>query len=290
MAGAGFKDFTAGDILTATQVDEYLMQQTVMRFADATARTTALSGVLAEGMLSYLNDTNTVQVYNGSSWVNVGGGSPLTTKGDLYTYSTTDARLPVGTNGQYLSANSSTATGLEWVAAPTAGSNWSLLNSGGTALTGATTITVSGISGKDKIMILVQSASSVNAISEIRIRLNSDAGANYAEFGSHFQWGSTYDAGNYTGRASLSETSIFLARMANSASSFGRGAVTLTGCNSSGVKAYASVGSGTPTGSNLHETVTLQGYYNSSSTISSISVISTTGNFDAGTVYVYTSA
>jgi hypothetical protein len=42
MAGAGFKDFTAGDILTAAQVDEYLMQQTVMRFANTAARTIEL--------------------------------------------------------------------------------------------------------------------------------------------------------------------------------------------------------------------------------------------------------
>ena len=49
-----------------------------------------------------------------------GGGSvsPLTTKGDLYTYSTVNARLAVGTNGQILSADSTQATGLKWIAAP----------------------------------------------------------------------------------------------------------------------------------------------------------------------------
>jgi hypothetical protein len=41
----------------------------VMRFADSAARTTALSGVLVEGMVSYLKDTNAVEVYDGSSWV-----------------------------------------------------------------------------------------------------------------------------------------------------------------------------------------------------------------------------
>lgn len=41
--------------------------------------------------------------------------SPLTTKGDLYTYSTTDARLAVGsTNGQILQVSSGAATGLAW--------------------------------------------------------------------------------------------------------------------------------------------------------------------------------
>lgn len=50
-----------------------------------------------------------------------GTASPLTTKGDLYTYTTTNARLPVGTNGQILYADSTTATGLKWDAAPTGG-------------------------------------------------------------------------------------------------------------------------------------------------------------------------
>jgi hypothetical protein len=45
------------------------------------------------------------------------GGLPLTTKGDLYGFSTVDARLAVGTNGQVLSADSTQATGLRWVSA-----------------------------------------------------------------------------------------------------------------------------------------------------------------------------
>jgi len=68
MAGAGYKNFVDGDILTATQVDTYLMEQAVMVFDNATARTTALSGVVAEGMISYLKDTNAVEKYDGSSW------------------------------------------------------------------------------------------------------------------------------------------------------------------------------------------------------------------------------
>lgn len=48
-----------------------------------------------------------------SSWASP---SPLSVKGDIYTFSTVDARLPVGSNGQILVANSSQATGLQWVA------------------------------------------------------------------------------------------------------------------------------------------------------------------------------
>lgn len=74
MAGLGYKDFTVGQVLTSAEVDGYLMQQTVMKFADASARTTALTGVLAEGMLSYLADTNAVEKYDGSAWTAIGAG------------------------------------------------------------------------------------------------------------------------------------------------------------------------------------------------------------------------
>ena len=47
-------------------------------------------------------------------WVAASGGSPLTTKGDLYTYSTADARLAVGANDTILVADSTQATGLKW--------------------------------------------------------------------------------------------------------------------------------------------------------------------------------
>ncbi len=74
MAGAGYKLFNTGDVLTAAQVNTYLMQQSVMVFANSAARTSALSGVLAEGMLSYLQDTNAVEKYDGSSWGAIGAG------------------------------------------------------------------------------------------------------------------------------------------------------------------------------------------------------------------------
>jgi hypothetical protein len=74
MAGAGYRDFTAGAVLTADQVDTFLMQQTVMVFANAAARTTALNGVVSAGMVSYLTGTQQTQYYNGSAWVDLGGG------------------------------------------------------------------------------------------------------------------------------------------------------------------------------------------------------------------------
>jgi hypothetical protein len=75
MAGAGYKLYATGDILTAAQVNTYLQEQTVMVFADAAARTTALASVLSEGMISYLKDTNSTEYYSGSAWVAIGGTS-----------------------------------------------------------------------------------------------------------------------------------------------------------------------------------------------------------------------
>jgi hypothetical protein len=74
MAGAGYKLFATGDVLTAAQVNTYLMQQSVMVFASSTARNTALSGVVSEGMLAYLLDTNDLTLYDGAAWNSFGAG------------------------------------------------------------------------------------------------------------------------------------------------------------------------------------------------------------------------
>jgi len=81
MAGAGYKLFATGDVLTAAQVNTYLMQQTVMVFASSAARTSALSGVLAEGMVSYLQDTNSLEVYDGAAWIGATGDITALTAG-----------------------------------------------------------------------------------------------------------------------------------------------------------------------------------------------------------------
>jgi len=86
----------------------------------------------------YFTATGTSIFYD---YIQAGAVSPLTTKGDLYTFSTSDARLGVGTNTHVLTADSAEATGLKW-AAPAAG-GMTLLST--TTLSSATTtITVEG--------------------------------------------------------------------------------------------------------------------------------------------------
>lgn len=66
-----FKDFANGYPLNATEVDLYLMRQTVMVFADAAARTTALTGIETDGMYTHLTSTDSLERYDGSAWVAV---------------------------------------------------------------------------------------------------------------------------------------------------------------------------------------------------------------------------
>ena len=74
------------------------------------------------GSLYYETDTSTLFRDSGTAWENVEAAgstytSPLTTKGDLFGRSTVDARLPVGTNGQVLTADSTQTLGIKWAAA-----------------------------------------------------------------------------------------------------------------------------------------------------------------------------
>jgi hypothetical protein len=67
MAGAGFKTFNSGDVLGATDVNTYLMQQTVMVFASAAARASAIAAP-SQGMTYYQSDEGRTYTYTGSAW------------------------------------------------------------------------------------------------------------------------------------------------------------------------------------------------------------------------------
>ena len=180
-AGLGFKDFTTGEVLTAADVDGYLMQG-IWVFASAAARDAAVTSP-QEGNACYLKDTNQVLTYSGSAWVAVGGGSPLTTKGDLYTYSTTDARLGVGTNGQILTADSAEATGLKWAAPAGGGKVLQVVHASIATVTSTSsatytdtglTATITPSSASSKVLVLTNQNgclkySSANALLGIRL-------------------------------------------------------------------------------------------------------------------------
>jgi hypothetical protein len=72
MAGLGRKTFAPLDVLTAAQVNGYLMDQSVMVFASASARSSAIATASA-GMSTYLTDVKQFQVYNGTAWTQISG-------------------------------------------------------------------------------------------------------------------------------------------------------------------------------------------------------------------------
>jgi len=77
------------------------------------------SSALADGEPGWNTSTHTLYVGQGGVNYPINGTtSPLTTKGDLWAYSTTNARLPVGTDGEVLTADSTQTLGVKWGAAP----------------------------------------------------------------------------------------------------------------------------------------------------------------------------
>ena len=73
----GFKTFAVGEVLTASDVNDYLMEQVVGIYADATARDAQITSPI-EGQFAYLSDTNALTYYNGTSWGSFIGDGDIT--------------------------------------------------------------------------------------------------------------------------------------------------------------------------------------------------------------------
>ena len=147
-AGLGFKTFTVGEVLSAADVNGYLMQG-VLVFATTAARDAAITSP-QEGQFAFTKDTNSLFYYDGAAWVasgatgdiegvtagtGISGGgtsgtvtvtnsmaTAIDAKGDLIvgTGADTFSRLAAGTNTYILTSDSAEATGLKW-AAPAGG-------------------------------------------------------------------------------------------------------------------------------------------------------------------------
>ena len=203
--------------------------------------------------------------------------NPMTTTGDtIYSSSgSTPARLGIGTTGQILTV----AGGIPSWATPTATAE-SFASLGSAALTGATTVTVSGLSAKNNLIIIVDQGSSANASSTFRLRFNSDTGSTYNAIRYIFA-----DGGGISRDFDWPSTSYNISANDNNAASNTRAIISVTGAAGTGYKnvEYMSY----PSGGTGLQSNWAQGYYTGTSAITSVSLISSTGNFDAGTLYVY---
>jgi hypothetical protein len=73
---SGFKVFATGEVLTASDVNNYLMEQSICVFADATARDAAITSP-ENGQFVFLTGSTTLQFYN-SGWSNFIGEGDIT--------------------------------------------------------------------------------------------------------------------------------------------------------------------------------------------------------------------
>ena len=103
-----------------------------LAYSSATANTNVRLGIGTNGQV--------LAVASGvPAWTTTADVTPLTTKGDVFTFSTVDARIGVGANNTVLTADSAEATGLKW-ATPAAASfvGWYLYNSAVQSLANST--------------------------------------------------------------------------------------------------------------------------------------------------------
>lgn len=126
-------------------------------------------------------------------WVADASGIPATifdAKGDIIAATAADTadRLAVGTNGQILTADSTTATGLKWAAAPTSSLSMSEI---GTGTLSGSSLSVSSLSNYDQVDFFIWNAD-ISSDADLLFRINSNTGSNYTQ-GPLIQYGSTSD-------------------------------------------------------------------------------------------------
>jgi hypothetical protein len=92
-----FKTFVPYTALPAADVNTYLMKQSVMVFANAAARSSAITSP-TEGMMTYLSDTNVLNIYDGANWVGAVNAGSLN---GLYGTTYADVSINTGTTGAW---------------------------------------------------------------------------------------------------------------------------------------------------------------------------------------------
>ena len=160
--GLGRRTFAPGEVLTASNVMNYLQDQAVMNFAGTAARGSAIGTAVAEGMVSYINDTDSLEVYRAigtaaPGWQPVAFVSNVPTLGGLVPITPTSISVDSGSG--------SVATG------------------GEISFSGATAIRVNGVftSTYKNYRVVANMAATTAADVTLRVRASGTdlSGANY---------------------------------------------------------------------------------------------------------------
>jgi hypothetical protein len=285
-AGLGFKTFNTGDVLTANDVNGYLMQG-VLVFASAAARNAAITSP-QEGQFAFTKDTNGLWYYDGAAWVasgatgdiegvtagvGISGGgtsgtvtitnsmaTEITAAGDVIvgTGSGTFDNLPIGTTGQVLTCDTTVSPyKVKWAAA-SAGGTWTQVATG--SLTG-TSVTVSSLAASNDFLVIAKAWTHDGGVNlAIRLRLNGDTSNNY------------YPVNTPT--TSNNQSYLTMGPKFNTNTIYS--AWQINGANTSQVKQIV-----------MTPQTDGGGYYDSSTAISSITMFLDGGSFTAGNYYIW---
>jgi hypothetical protein len=174
-----YKTFVNGFPLNASELNGFLMSQVVATFASSTARADAITSP-AEGQVTYLENDNKFQYWDGAAWIDFGGAPILT------------ANRAVQTNGSgALSASSVTATELGYLSGVTSSIQTQLNNQtsdwkkvGTTTFSAASTASINNVFSSTykvykAIIQLTMTSSAANGFMRMRVSGADNSTGNY---------------------------------------------------------------------------------------------------------------
>jgi hypothetical protein len=172
--------FDAGDTLVIQNRGAGVVTVTPGTATVNTSATLALSQYDA-GTLYFISNSASI-FFN----TDAGGGSPLTTKGDLYGFSTLDARVPIGANNTVLTADSNESLGLKWATPAGGGKVLQVVNATTSTATSSSsstfadttlTATITPTSATSTILVLVSQNGCLKATNDTALQLRLLRGA-----------------------------------------------------------------------------------------------------------------